>query len=652
MGRKIKLGQTTLVTGELSPLLAARGASPLNRNGVAKSTNMALLSQGGARTRPPLKYLATLAYSPTLLVPFVFSKTQVYVIALSNTRADIYNTSGTVLASLTSAPWTTAMMTDGELTWTQFGDTLILCHPDMAMQKITRTGASSFTRAAVTFETASGGYPIYQPYYKFAAQSMTLTPGATSGTGVSLTHSSPGAWVAVHVGAMIRYKGKTVEITGYTSATVATGTVRETLADTTGSTDWDEQVFSAARGYARSAVFFLNRLVFGGSDSRPTGLWFSKIGSYYNFDLGTAADNEAIWEAITGPRVAEIRHLVGSRNLLVFTDRSMFYVPIRTDAPLTPDNIEVREQVPYGISACPPQVFDGAVLFAQDTGSVVREAEYDDVNQAYNGNAVSLAAAHLVSSPTQSAVLYGTDTWPEQYALFLNDDGTLAVYHGVRSQEIRGWSPWSSGGGTGVIKSICAVDTDVLVAVQRTLNSSTVWTLEIFDDTAAPLDCSKRATSGSPTRSFTGFTHLAGETVYAYSQGHDLGTVTVSGAGAVTLPDLAPLVEELEVGFEIDQMVRPMPAAFDLPEGTSTGNVLGVVKTVVEVDTAGPLYIGGNSYLPAFSGDSYDEEAETTTGKVEVWHLGYDKNGQKDIEFRGATRGTVLGITREIEIGG
>ncbi len=643
---RARLAQSSLAAGELSPLLAARGDIKPYRNGAEALKNQQPLSQGGARTRPGTVYLATIPQLPAVLAEFVFSKTQRYAFVFSNARVDIYLTDGTLATSLTGAPWTTAML--DRLTWTQYGDTMLVFHPDLPTQLLKRTGALTFTRSAYAFEDNSAGAPRYQPYYKYADAAMTLTPSATAGA-ITLTLSGAGAWVAGHIGAIVRYGKKEILVTGVTNANLAAGTVRETLAATAASTDWDEQVFSDARGYANSGTFWLDRLWLGGGKSRPTGLYASKVGAYFNFDLGTQLDNEAIWESVAGERVSEILYVVGARHLVVLTDASLWYVPSTTAAPLTPKNFDVREQQPYGCAAVKPTPFDSATLFIQDTGAVVREALWIDTEQAYTANAVSLLAPHLISSPTALAVLYGSAARPEQYALLVNGDGNLSVFHSNRAENITAWVPWVT---AGAFKSIATVGQDVLVLVERALAAGTVWTLEIFDDDAAALDCAKTATLGVAGKVFSGFSYLAGKTVDVSSSGHALGQYTVSVGGQITLDALAPDLLEIEAGFAFEQRLRPMPVDFDLPDGSSRGTVVDVIRTMVTVDRSAAWRIEDEDVLLEFAGDDFTSDAPTATGIIEVHHLGSDLAGQIDIVIQRPEKVTFLGVSREVLTGG
>ena len=58
--------------------------------------------------------------------------------------------------------------------------TIYITHRNNAIRKIFRESASSFIVNTFSFDTHSSGYPIYQPYYKYADSATTITPSATN----------------------------------------------------------------------------------------------------------------------------------------------------------------------------------------------------------------------------------------------------------------------------------------------------------------------------------------------------------------------------------------------------------------------------------------------------------------------------------------
>ena len=79
------------------------------------------------------------------------------------------------------------------------------------------------------FKTSTNNDEVYQPYFKFADDEITLDIStATAGTGVTLTTSAD-YFESGMVGTRIRYHGSEIEITGYTNATTATGTLKKNV---------------------------------------------------------------------------------------------------------------------------------------------------------------------------------------------------------------------------------------------------------------------------------------------------------------------------------------------------------------------------------------------------------------------------------------
>ena len=505
MGRTLKTVITNFSSGELNPLLATRTDVSSYFQGAKQCKNFALLAEGGVMRRPGTNFLAALP-AESRIIPFIFSDDEVAIIVLSNNRMDVYNTSGTALTSnyTTNCNWTTAQLF--EINFAQFGDTIFVTHRNNAIRKIFRDTATAFSVSVFAFATHSTGYPRYQPYYKYAASTVTLNPASSSGTGVSITASAAifdtdANWI----GKTIRIGGKEIDITGRTNTTVVVGTIRETLANSNETADWDESVMSDHRGYPQAVTFHANRLWFGGLYSKPANIIASKISEYTNFDVDNADDADAIDIDISGDQVNEIRHLISGKDLQVFTDGGEYYIPPASDNTITASNISIKRQSPYGISRTAPKMFDQATGFVQKTGKAIREFIYSDLEDGYKSTSVSILAQHLIDSPKEIAIMRGNFTRPEQYAFFLNNGSThpgkLSVFHSVRDEKIAGWVQWSTRTGD-TFQSISALNENLICIGKRSLNGSTVYTLEKFgDDDTLTLDCQTLSTlsqRGSP----------------------------------------------------------------------------------------------------------------------------------------------------------
>lgn len=632
MGRTLKTVITNFSSGELNPLLATRTDVPSYFQGAKQCRNFALLAEGGLMRRPGTSYLATLP-AESRIIPFVFSDDEIAIIILSNQRMDVYNISGSALTSnyTTNANWTTAQLF--ELNFAQFGDTIFITHRDNEIREIFRESASSFIIRQFAFKinedvVVSGAYKTDTPFYKYEPATTTLSIStAATGTGRTVTASS-GFFTSDYVGHYLTIDGSQVKITGYTSSTEVTVTVIETISGGTGPHyNWKEEAISSVRGYPQAVTFHHNRLWLGGIKSRPAGILASHIGDYFNFDIGTGLDSEAIDSDITGNAVNEIRHMLSGKDLQVFTDGGEYYIPDNTDNTITPANITVLRQTPYGISRTAPHMFDQATGFVQKNGKAVREFVYSDLEDGYKSTAVSILAQHLIDSPKEIAIMKGNTTRPEQYAFFLNNgsthNGKLALFHSVRDEKIAGWGLWSTRNDD-FFQSIASLNENLVVICKRSLNSSTVYTLEKFaDDDSETLDCQTTSTlnqRGTPlvngasqsgaTLEVDGFTSdpEINETfkIASDTTEYTIQSVTNNGSGSYTL--------------NLDQSLAATPA--DNAVITLEKGFLHDVNGIYTNESVN--IVDGNSSIGSFTVSSTDQITLTNAPKATGLKVGFN----------------------------
>ena len=500
MANVLRTVYTDFASGELNPLLITRTDASAYFHGAKTLRNWYLLDEGGLMRRPGTTYKASLV-GESRLIPFIFSNDEMAVFVLSNNRLDVYDSDGASvqLNITTNCNWTTAQLF--ELNYAQFGDTVFISHRNNPIVKIVRGSATSFSVDLFAFEidedvVVSGAYKTHTPFYKYADSTVTVTLStASTGTGRTIT-ASANVWTNSYVGHYLKVDGSQIKITGYTNATVITGTIIEAVAGGAGPHfDWEEELISIAHGYPQAVTFHDNRLWFGGIRDKPAGVIASQVGGYFNFDIGTGLAAEAIDVTVTGDRINEVRHLVSSRNLQLFTDGGEYFVPTSSDtSAVTPSNIIFMRQTPYGCSRAKPIIFDGATIYAQKNGKSIREYLYSDVQTAYASTSISILASQLINNPKDMTMTTGSSTRPEQFAFFTNTDGTLALFHSVRAEKIAGWTLWSTRSGD-EFTSITSLNENLLCVVKRSLEGGTVYTLEKFaEDDSLTLDCSSVTT--------------------------------------------------------------------------------------------------------------------------------------------------------------
>lgn len=636
--------QTSFLGGEISPLAAMRFDRPFHEHGMEKLQNQALRLQGACETRPGTVDHGPLEGGESIGLDWVFSPTQSYAALVSGGRLDIVsNQARSIVATVAAMPWQPTHFQ--RLTYTQQLDTMIICHPDVSPYVVRRTSATSFSAAPLVFEAS--GARIVQPHYKFASAAVTITPSATTGF-VTLVTSAP-VFVPEHVGTRIRIGNKEVSIEAVTGPELATGYCWETLASATATTDWTEQAFSAVYGWPHCAIFYGDRLVFGGAKSKPLGLWLSKIGLYFNFDIGTSQDNEAIWESVGDEGVSEIRHMVVDRHLLVFGDKRLFMVQNTESTPLTPKNFKAPPQDAVGAAYCRPARFDGGVAFVQADSNIVREVRYNDIDQRYQVDALNLLAPHLLNQPRRIAASYATAPRQENVAIIVNGDGTMGVCLSNTQAQIQAWTPWALANGLAAQDAVAVDDTTWLI-VRR---GDDDWRLMRFEWSGAPLDMAVASDPlDEPDYDFPGFGAFSGDTVAVWTNGHALGNAPVDSAGVLHLPMFGPPAIAVVAGYTFFQHLRPLPYVTTLNGGaTSHGRVLGLRRVHVDVEDCGHFLVEGAPPVLT-TGLDPDTPAQTYTGIVSAFALGYDDAAQFDVTCDLPQRLRFRGFSREVVIGG
>lgn len=604
---KITQQKTSFAAGEISPRMLGRGDLRAYENGAAKLRNVFVHPTGGLSRRAGLRYVDT-AQGPGRLIAFEFNTDQVYLLAFTEARIDVYKDGAR--AARIAAPWTAAQI--AKIVWVQSADTLLVVHPDVPPKKITRASHASWALADWVFAGGPSGERIRQPFHKFAAADTTLRASATSG-GVTLSASAD-AFQPGHAGARFRMQNRELEITAVVSATRARARVREPLASASATRDFEEQAFSAARGWPASCCFHQDRLVIGGSRDLPNRLWLSRSSDLFNFDLGEGLDDEGIEFAILSDQVNAIGAVFSGRHLQIFTSGAEW---MASGEPLTPSNIQLNRQTRIGSPVgrtVPPRDVDGATLFVSRSGRELREFIFADIEQAYQARDVAAAAGHLVNAPVDAD--YDT---PGRLLYLVMGDGTLGTVTMYRSEQVTAWSLQET---AGAFLSVALAGGDVYVMVRR---AGGVF-IERFD-AALNVDAALSGRADAPKAVWTGLGHLDGETVRVAADGADRGPAAVR-RGAVKLEYAATGVD---IGLPFSHTVEPLPphVATD-GGGTQGGKVRLVSATLRLLDTAALHMDTGKGLVEApfktFGGGLLDSAPARFTGDKLVRAFGWRRD--------------------------
>lgn len=313
-----------------------------------------------------------------------------------------------------------------------------------------------------------------------------------------------------------------------------------------------EAVWSATRGWPRSATFFQQRLWFGGSRSRPSTIWGSQLAGFFNFALGNGDDDDAIEATIDDDEVNAIEYVFGGRTLQIFSQAAEYFSPVISTQTLTPGNFKLERATRHGVSRIRPISSDGATIFVEQSGQIVREYLFLDIEQSYVSDDISAVSEHLIKNPTRIALQKAQTRLSGEYSYYCNSDGTIAVLNRKRSQSFIAWSLWET---AGAYEDLVVVGNSVYVIVKRTIDSSVVRYIEKFDY-AYYTDAGKLLSNDPDTASWSGLGHLEGAAVSIRSQdGYPLLQNAVS-SGAITTESLQG---SIEVGLPWTPLIRSLP---------------------------------------------------------------------------------------------
>lgn len=228
---KVSTIQTNFSAGEISPRCFGRIDVARYQNGAESLENCIVDIQGGANRRDGTRFIASTkdGIKKSILIPFVFSTTQSYMLEFGDLYMRVYLANGgQVLVGMSPfelvTPYTQAMLVD--IDFTQAADTMFLFHPDVKVQTLKRLATDSWAIQDAPF--------VVEPFDEVGARfNATLTLSAsTVGTGRTFTASAD-SFLSSDVGRRITADGSGLgTITGFTSATVVTVTIQEAFAST------------------------------------------------------------------------------------------------------------------------------------------------------------------------------------------------------------------------------------------------------------------------------------------------------------------------------------------------------------------------------------------------------------------------------------
>jgi hypothetical protein len=649
--------QTNFVTGELDPLLRARVDLQQYNNALAKATNVVIQPQGGLRRRPGLKHIIELPNSGTesaangvRLINFEFSVDDSYMLCFVATRMFVIkdgvlitNINGTGNNFLTTS--ITAAMLD-DLCWVQSADTMVIVHPDLSPVKLVRGGTdASWTISTITFDSI----PLYAFALTVSNPAADITPSAVSGN-VTIT-ASAGVFSAGNVNQYINSSPQgRAKIVEFVSTTEVKAVTEYPFFSTAliASGNWEleagyESVWSATKGYPRSVTFHEGRLYFGGSKSRPSTIWGSKVGLFFDFSATELLDDDAVEATLDTSQLNVIVDMLSGRDLQVFTTGGEFFVPQAGTDPITPLTLTFKNVSKNGTKpGTRVETIETGTIFVQRQGKALNEFLFSDTQLTYVTSRISLLSGHLLKGPKRIALRRATSTDEGDLLLVVNaTDGTLAVFSVMRSQQVVAPSEYTT---DGTFVDVQTDVNDIYCATKRTFNGTDRYFVELFQD-ARFTDC---AFIGGAAASASSLPH-EGKALNVICDGVPQSNETVS-SGSVTFDRAS--TASYEVGLPFTVLAKTMPAEIQLQSGTRVSFKKRIVQVNAIVNDSQHLNINSQPVpFRNFDNPLLDLPIQEFTGVKRLDGIrGYDREAAIEVTQTLPLKMTLLGLEYKIAV--
>ena len=496
--------------GVYSPNLTGRVDFQKYRLGCLRLENFIVLPQGPATFRPGFRYRATAGVpdKKVILVPFVFSRTQAYVLEFGHQYMRVFKDQGQVLDGESPYEIATPYTEDdlAELHYCQSADVLFLVHPNHAPRKLTRTGHTAWSLTAMTFGSAldaptglaismtGSGTGTDHTYVvttiapetleesePCAAVTHTGPATLTSATTMVLTWNAvAGAeeyWVYKDVNGVYSYLGKAGA--GTSPQYVDNGS-RTPDSNTTPPSH--PTIFNSANGYPRCVTFYQQRLCFASTNEKPQGLWFSRTGAYKNFSSSRPVrDDDAIILVADADQNNVIQWVFPGRSLLFGTVGGEWTLSGPSSGAITPTSYMFDQGTYHGSENLMPAVVGNAILFMEFGGRRVREMLYSLDADGYVCPDLTILAEHLFRSGKILSWGYQRTPWSILWAV--RDDGALLGLTYQREHEVVAWHTHQTQGFFESVAIIPGADRHELWAVvRRTINGTETRFIELMDE--------------------------------------------------------------------------------------------------------------------------------------------------------------------------
>lgn len=497
----------------------------------------------------------------------------------------------------------------------------------------------------ITGGTGAGQIRVISDYVGSTKVATVSVAWATNPDNTSIFAVS--SQVGQYVNAVPQGRARIVSIT---SGTVANAVTEYPFFSTAAiaNNSWEleqgyENVWSTIRGWPRTVTFHEGRLYFGGSKSRPSTIWGSKIGLFFSFAPEENLDDDAIEATLDTNQLNVIVAIVSGRDFQVFTTGAEFFVPQAGTEPITPTTFTFKAVSRHGMRPnTRVESLESGSVFIQRQGKALNEFLFSDTQLTYITQRISLLSGHLLKGPNRIALLRSTENDQADLLFLVNsEDGTMVCYSILRGQNIVAPSEFIT---DGEFLDVGIDVTDVYTVTKRTFDSTDKFFLEVLCYECFT-DC---AFVGGAASKATGLPHGNAD-VNVITDGVPQSDETVI-SGNVDFDRAS--TESYEVGLPYEVLVQTMPAELNLQTGTRTGFKKRITQVNAVVYETQHLNINGQIVpFRNFDTEILDDPVPTFTGIKRLdGVLGYNREAAITVKQTLPLKMTLLSLEYKLAV--
>lgn len=327
----------------------------------------------------------------------------------------------------------------------------------------------------------------------------------------------------------------------------------------------------AANDYPSAVAVWNQRLVLAGTASKPTTLWFSRIGNYEDFTTTylNAAD-ESMELTLNSTTIDTINNLVPFDDLFVLADTKIWRI-VGSSA----SNMSAYIESYSGTSSLSPYCSKKSILYVDSSDSAIYNFAYFNNDGGYSGKNLTLLCKDLFDGYTFKDISFKDTPVPVLYSV--RNDGKMVEMTYEKEENIYGWHLHTT---NGKFLKVCVIDQEIEDEVYVIVERNGKKYIELFQKELSSdggindcwhLDCATRVISNT-----TLYAWVNGNTkLYTDSQTPSIGDTAITEEydddGEVTAYD------NVNNTITVDSVVYGRNNAYDMPAQTIT-QVTGLTR--------------------------------------------------------------------------